>query len=177
PNRPHFWNLPATLSYFSGSCNEDTVISQIKENFLLIIAKLPQQFRTNCTIDNIRVTCGAVQPRSRRTVRVDVSDKSLNLNGQWSAKIPSYIRHKRQSNNTYNIAILFDIVVPWNQDDMSLADAYKYHDNMTYTFRDKLIDLVNAGEFDLPGYTRPSYHFDDYGMFHCENGFLDNNVC
>ncbi|KAL3870949.1 hypothetical protein ACJMK2_038974 [Sinanodonta woodiana] len=175
PSRPHFWNLPATLSYFSGSCNEENVLREIKKNFLKIIAKLPQQFRTNCTIDNIKVTCGAVQPRSRRTVLVDVSDKSLN--GHRPVGIPSNIRHKRQSNNTYNNVIEFDILVPWNQGNMSLADAYTYHDNMTFTFRDKLIDLVNAGEFDLPGYSRPSYHFDDVGMFHCENGFLDNNVC
>ncbi|KAL3870925.1 hypothetical protein ACJMK2_038953 [Sinanodonta woodiana] len=175
PRRPNSWNLPASLGYFSGSCNEETVIREIKENFLKIIATLPQQY--NLTIDNIRVTCGATQTRRRRTALVDVSDTSLNLNGHWPMGISSKIRHKRQSNNTYNIVIEFDIAVPWNQGNMSLADAYKYHDNLTFAFRDQLIDRVNAGEFDLPGYPRPSYHFDDYAMFHCENGFPDNNVC
>ncbi|KAL3870903.1 hypothetical protein ACJMK2_038934 [Sinanodonta woodiana] len=174
---PRFMMLGSALLYFSGNCTNETVLNRIRETFLNITAGLQLEYICKgCTIANVKVICGNVTQRKKRSPQRDVFLITPSVY-RHRLKIPlDSDRNKRQA-NTYDTTLDFTIVVPWNQGNMSLNDAYDYHDNITFTFQNILINMVNAGNFTIPGYSGPQYKFEDYGSLQCDDGFLDVDRC
>ncbi|KAK3602546.1 hypothetical protein CHS0354_003798 [Potamilus streckersoni] len=172
--RPDTINLPSELYYYSGGCNSSSTTTQIKINFLQIVGEIPTDNICNgCTIENVEVRCGVQTGRKRRSV----SERMLGVSDRNITDYSAYRRHRRQVNNTNETVVYFDIVVPWTQGNMTLYEAYAYHDNITFTFRDILKELVDAGQFDISGYSGPVFKYEAYGTLQCENGILDTDVC
>ncbi|KAK3606592.1 hypothetical protein CHS0354_004438, partial [Potamilus streckersoni] len=176
--RTNIFLLRSDFLYFSGNCSDQSTLDLLGRTFENITAGLPVGYICKgCRFDNVKVTCGKVTKRRKRSQQRNAFIRTPSVSHNMLPTLNDSSRRKRQTDATFKTTIEFNIVVPWNQGNMSLLDAYDHHDNITFTFRDILISMVNAGNFTLPGYYGPQYQFEDYGSLQCDDGFLDGGIC
>lgn len=120
--------------YYTGNCNDLTVLNQIKSNFIsqLKILNDKKGYKnvcvniTECNVENVEVTCGPVL-RKRRSLF-------------------SYIRRKRSN---YEIRVELEISSAWQNTNYSHTNFYELTKQAHRFFFEKIKELGSSGKLNV----------------------------
>lgn len=131
---PRQYGTLGEFFYYTGNCDNPTVLYQIKSNFIskLKILNAKGGFQgicvdiKNCSVENVEVTCGPVL-RKRRSIF-------------------SYIRLKRSN---YEIRVEFKISSAWQNTNYSQKDFYELTKKAHRNFFEKIKELGSSGKLTV----------------------------
>lgn len=143
--------------YYLGSCEDKTVLEQIKSNFINQMEILEQNGfagvcsdAQECNVGNVSVTCGQTN-RKRRSVE-------------------DFIRFKRSS---YEIRVEIKISSAWENTNSSQADSFKFAKQIQKEMFQKIKDISESGKLTVKGFAPSTDSFVlGYSVPTCTKGLL-----
>ncbi|XP_072179392.1 LOW QUALITY PROTEIN: uncharacterized protein [Diadema setosum] len=161
--RPGRSNLPSELLYFTGSCGTQETRDEIAAAFLQIL--LNTDFSDictqtdQCTVENVKVTCGdmSATKKRRRRRRRSGHQSFLPDSREEAMPVPSdnMNRARRDVNIQLVIAVEWDFVTNVNQDpSLGNFEAVIEADTLMMKMSDVIQEEIDAGTFpslDVPG--------------------------
>ncbi|XP_071497251.1 uncharacterized protein [Diadema antillarum] len=188
--RPGRSNLPSELLYFTGSCGTQETQDEIAAAFLQILINTDFSdicTQTNqCTVANVRVTCGDISSVSGRRRRRRRRDDSSRVPGSrveaMSARSDDVNRARRDVGSQQVVSVEWDFVTNVNQDpSLSNFDAAIEAEDLMMAMSDVIQDEIDAGTFPTLNVPGSNLTLDDtsltfgYSEVLCNHGFTADN--
>ncbi|XP_046561216.1 sushi, von Willebrand factor type A, EGF and pentraxin domain-containing protein 1-like [Haliotis rubra] len=147
-HRPGSAKQLSEMLYYTGECEDEETLLQIKENHLNTMQNSTFSdvcLKAQCSVDNVEVTCGELGRKKRDTDNKYGTDpETYNLTTQ---------SRKRRSTVTA-VIVKWDIIIPFDCEEMSNNDCIDHHLAILNSLSASITEMANNGDFQhpVPGY-------------------------
>ena len=143
--------------YYTGSCDDATVLEKIKSNFINEIGKLIlcEGKKNNCTVEFVLVTCGP-RTRTRRSLEHNV----------------------RSTRSDSEIRVEINIFVTWPFSNVSTSDSFNIAKKLVQTIFHQIKNISKEGKLTVEGISPDDESFVlGYARPVCDDGlYLRQNT-